>query len=143
MKVFHDIESLAKELGVTYMYIEDAYDKWIGHGYMFIGDTEIKVHIKDDNFHYVIVDEGDDNDIKEYFMTYMLEKYIWKVYVDDIEKWQECKVIDIQIEETEITRATVVIKTGTQLNRIAKYVLDEEDEDFKADGCVYYMDNIK
>lgn len=57
-----------------------------------------------------------------------LENYIAHVYVDPIEGWQECKVINISEY-----RATVRTKFGTQLNRIFKVNCD-----LKPDGCVYF-----
>lgn len=59
----------------------------------------------------------------------MNNNYKIMVYVDGIEKWQECKVINIKNH-----RATVRTKLGTQLNRVIKYT-----EDIKEDGCVYFI----
>lgn len=50
-----------------------------------------------------------------------------KVYVDEIEKTQSCKVLKI-----EEGRALVVTANGTHLNRIIKF-----EEDFQMDGFVY------
>lgn len=60
-----------------------------------------------------------------------LDNYTVKVYVDPIEKWQECEVINLSS-----CRATVKTKLGTQLNRIVKYA---ENKDLKEDGCVYFI----
>jgi|GEM_PF-4409198 len=57
-----------------------------------------------------------------------LDKYIAKVYVDDIERWQECEVLNFNNY-----RATVRTKFGTQLNRIFKV-----NSQLKEDGCVYF-----
>lgn len=76
-------------------------------------------------------------------MKYELNDYVWKVYVDDIEKWQPCKVIDINNTRMGIDRATVVCESGTQLNRRVKFVTDEEDEGFKADGSIYFYEDIE
>lgn len=51
-----------------------------------------------------------------------------KVYVDEIEKVQVCKVLKI-----EDGRAVVITKNGTRLNRIIKY------SDFENDGFVYLI----
>lgn len=59
-----------------------------------------------------------------------LDNYICKVYVDPIEKWQECEVINLSDY-----RATLRTPYGTQLNRIFKYT---ENTDLKEDGCVYF-----
>lgn len=62
-----------------------------------------------------------------------LDNYVCKVYVDDIEKWQECEVINLSNY-----RATVRTKLGTQLNRIIKV-----SEVLKTDGCVYFYQKEK
>ncbi|MBP3932222.1 MAG: hypothetical protein J6D47_21955, partial [Peptostreptococcaceae bacterium] len=73
-------------------------------------------------------------------MEYEKNEYRWIVYVDDIEKWQECKVLDVDNTRLGINRATVVTPAGTKLNRRVKFVLDEEDEDFRQDGCIYFIE---
>ena len=55
-------------------------------------------------------------------------KYVAKVYVDDIEGWQECKIIHMYRD-----RAVVITRTGTQLNRIFK-----NTENAKEDRCIYW-----
>lgn len=54
--------------------------------------------------------------------------YIAKVFVDELEGWQDCKIIHSYRD-----RAVVVTKSGTQLNRIFK-----RTEDCLEDGCIYY-----
>lgn len=75
-------------------------------------------------------------------MTYIVKNpnYVWKVYVDDYEKWQYCKVINIDNLGMEIKRATVLCESGTQVNRWVKYIFDEEDEDMIPDRCIYYYE---
>lgn len=51
------------------------------------------------------------------------------VYVDQIEKWQECEVINVSAY-----RAIVKTKYGTQLNRVFKYT-----NEIKEDGCIYFI----
>lgn len=55
-------------------------------------------------------------------------KYIAKVFVDEIEGWQECKII-----HSYRNRSVVITRTGTQLDRIFKAT-----ENAVADGCVYF-----
>ncbi|MBU3107124.1 hypothetical protein [Clostridium gasigenes] len=76
--------------------------------------------------------------IKKDKEEYKIKKFNIKVYVDDIEKWQECEVIDFKNSESEIMRATVLTKRGTQLNRICKNVLSKEY--IKKDGCIYFWE---
>ena len=77
-------------------------------------------------------------DCKKYIMQYEQFIYEWKVYVDDIEGWQTCKLINIQNKRLGIDRATVVCLSGTQLNRIVKFVTDEDE--IKPDGCIYFIE---
>lgn len=60
----------------------------------------------------------------------MNDNYKAMVYVDLIEKWQECEVINISNY-----RATVKTEYGTQLNRIIKY-----SNEIKPDGCIYFIE---
>ncbi|GAA0825168.1 hypothetical protein [Clostridium tertium] len=76
-------------------------------------------------------------DCKKYIMEYEQFVYEWKVYVDDIEGWQDCKLIDIQNRKLGITRATVICQSGTQLNRRVKFVTEEYE--MKPDGCIYFI----
>lgn len=77
-------------------------------------------------------------DCKKYIMDHEQFIYDWKVYVDGIEGWQECKLIDIQNIKLGVKRATVVCPSGTQLNRIVKFVDDESE--IISDGCIYFME---
>lgn len=143
MKVFNNIIDLAKELNKKVYEVEDQYRIWMGRNYMYVDDTEIMMHVVDNEIHFILFDHNNDKECKEYMMKYELNDYVWKVYVDDIEKWQPCKVIDINNTRMGIDRATVICESGTQLNRRVKFVIDEEDEDFKADGCIYFYEDIE
>ena len=76
-------------------------------------------------------------DCKKYIMEYEQFVYDWKVYVDDIEEWQDCKLIDIQNIRLGINRATVICSSGTQLNRRVRFV--NEEYEIKSDGCIYFI----
>ena len=142
MKVFNSIVDLAKELGVLQELgeLEEAFVRNLGYDYFIYKGTEIKVGIKNNNINFILLDNEDDTDCKKYFMEYEKNEYRWIVYVDDIEKWQECKVLDVDNTRLGINRATVVTPAGTKLNRRVKFVLDEEDEDFRQDGCIYFIE---
>ena len=71
-------------------------------------------------------------------MEYEQYQYLWKVYVDDLEGWQECKVLDIENTRLEVHRATVLCSSGTQLNRRVKFALDEDE--IKPDRCIYFIE---
>ena len=58
-----------------------------------------------------------------------------KVYVDPIEKWQDIKQDNVKLLGLFNNRATVETDNGTNVNRILKYV--EDNEEIKADGCIY------
>lgn len=137
MKVYKNFTDLAREVNVKEYDLEIAYQKWINSSIMKIGNTKIIKHIKDNEQHFVIINKEDNLDCKEYIMEYKISDYSWRVYVDDVEGWQECKVIDVKNIGLDINEATVVCKSGTQLNRIVKYAYDEEGEDMVADGCIY------
>lgn len=142
MKIFSNLFNLAEELGgiVHLPELEYAYERNFGRDYFMYGDLEVKVVGKDNNLRFVLVDIEDDKDCKDYIMTYELDDYTWKVYVDDIEGWQSCKVIDIHNVKLGIRRATVITAAGTQINRVAKFITDKDDEDLMQDGSVYYYE---
>lgn len=140
MKVYKGFSELAVGINKSDFEIEEAWEIWIDRSYMYIGEVEVMKHVVNNELHFVVFDSQDNNDCKEYIMNYELNEYAWKVYVDDIEGWQNCKVIDVNNTRLGINRATVICESGTQLNRVVKFVLDEDDEDFKPDRCVYYME---
>ena len=59
--------------------------------------------------------------------------------MDDIEKWQLCTVLDVLNVKDEIERAIVTTKLGTRLNRMVKFVIDEDDQILE-DGYIYFID---
>ena len=140
MKVFNNIKDLSKELRVEEWKCERDLQKFIGHDYAIIEGTEIKVAIKDNEFNYIVLDLESNEDCKKYFMEYEQYYYRWKVYVDALEGWQECKVLNVNNTKLEINRATVICSTGTQLNRVVKFALDEDE--LEPDRCIYYYEKI-
>lgn len=140
MNIYKNFTDLALGIGKKDYEVMEAWERWLGRSYMYVGDIEVMTHIIGNDVHFVVFDSQDNKDCKEYMMNYEVEEYKWKVYVDDFEGWQNCKVIDINNTRLGINRATVICESGTQLNRVVKFVLDEYDEDFKPDRCVYYME---
>lgn len=138
MKVFNNIKDLSKELNIPEWKCERDLQKFIGHDYAIIEGTEIKVAIKDNEFNYIVLDLESNEDCKQYFMEYEQYYYTWKVYVDDLEGWQECKVLNIENTRLGINRATVLCSSGTQLNRLVKFALDEDE--IKPDRCIYFIE---
>lgn len=138
MKIFNNIKDLSKELNIPEWKCERDLQKFIGHDYAIIEDTEIKVAIKDNEFNYIVLDLESNEDCRKYFMEYEQYQYLWKVYVDDLEGWQECKVLDIENTRLEVHRATVLCSSGTQLNRRVKFALDEDE--IKPDRCIYFIE---
>ena len=122
MKVFKGFSELAIGVNKSVIEIEEAWEIWIGRSYMYIGEVEVMKHVVNNELHFVVFDSQDSNDCKEYMINYELKEYEWKVYVDDIEGWQSCKVIDINNTRLVINRATVICESGTQLNRVVKFV---------------------
>lgn len=138
MKIFNNIKDLSKELNIPEWKCERDLQKFIGHDYAIIEGTEIKVAIKDNEFNYIVLDLESNEDCKKYFMEYEQYYYKWKVYVDDLEGWQECKVLNIENTRLGINRATVLCSSGTQLNRVVKFALDEDE--IKPDRCIYFIE---
>ena len=138
MKIFNNIKDLSKELRVEEWKCERDLEKFMGHRYAIIEGIEIKVAIKDNEFNYIVLDLESNEDCKKYFMEYEQYYYKWKVYVDDLEGWQECKVLDIENTRLEVHRATVLCSSGTQLNRRVKFALDEDE--IKPDRCIYFIE---
>lgn len=138
MKVFKCFEELAYYFNKPVGEIERIYDNQMHRGMFLIDNQEIKVHVKENRFNYVIVDDKDNEDCKKYLIEYETNNYKWVVYVDDIEKWQRCELLDVYNNGLEITRAVVRTQYNTQLNRRCNYAFDEEE--IKADGCIYFID---
>ncbi len=138
MKIFNNIKDLSKELNIPEWKCERDLQKFIGHDYAIIEDTEIRVAVKNNEFNYIVLDLESNEDCRKYFMEYEQYQYLWKVYVDDLEGWQECKVLDIENTRLEVHRATVLCSSRTQLNRRVKFALDEDE--IKPDRCIYFIE---
>lgn len=137
MKVFNNISDLSKGLGIKDIEVERTLNKYIGHNYAVINNKEIMISNKGNKLSYIIIDSNNNEDCKKYFMKYEQFDYNWKVYVDDLEGWQECKLIDIQNTRLGIDRATVITEAGTRLNRLVKFAIDEDE--IKPDRCIYFI----
>lgn len=140
MKVYKELKELALAINKSLYEVEEALKIWKYKNYMYIGEVEVMKHIVNNKLHLVIFDIEDNDDCKKYMMEYEIHEYTWKVYLNDVKGWQNCSVIDIDNTRLGINRATVICENGIKLNRVVKFVLDEDDEDFKEDGCVYYME---
>ncbi|MBB6623854.1 hypothetical protein H7E67_10485 [Clostridium gasigenes] len=140
MKVLKSFKEVAEATGSKGWEVMKAYENSIGRGLFFVNDIEVIMHAGEKELLYVIIDSKDNKDCKEYMMQYELQEYDFKVYTDEIIGWESCKVIDIENTRLGIDRATVVTKTGTQLNRVCKFVSDEEDQTIKEDGCIYFYE---
>lgn len=138
MNIYKSFSELSEGINKSIYEIDEAWSKWIGRGYMLIDEIEVMKHIRDNEIHFITFNSEDNDECKEYIMKYEKDEYNWKVYVDDIEKWQSCKVIDIVNKRLGISRATVICESGTQVNRVVKFVLDESE--IKEDRCIYYME---
>ena len=138
MNIYKSFDELAKGINKPIWEVIKAWDIWIGRDYMLVGDIEVRKHIRNEELHYIVFDENNNDECKKYIMEYEKDEYDWKVYVDGIEGWQNCKVVDIENTGEDINRATVVCESGTQLNRIVKYALDEDE--LIADRCIYFYD---
>lgn len=140
MKVFKSYKEIAEFMGVEEVVVEDFYFRFLGCDYFVVYGVEFKVVFEEDLSRSFLYIESD-KDFKEYFLKYEAPKYRWLCYIDDYEKWQPVKILNITVHEHEIIRATVIAyTTETQVNRWVKYVFDESDPDFIPDRCIYFMD---
>lgn len=138
MKAYNNLTDLAVGIGKKDYEVIAAWKNCLGRGYMNIGYVEVMAHTRGNEMHFVVFNSQDSKDCKEYMMDYEIHEYTWKVYVDDIEGWQNCKVIDIDNTRLGINRATVKCDSGTQLNRRVKFTSYEDE--FVADGCIYFTE---
>ena len=135
MKVFNSLKEIAEGLEVKGWEVQKAYEDNSHRGVIFIKGRSLIIRPVKNNLLYIELDVKNSEDYKAYFMGYEKEDYHYKVYVDGIEGTQDCKVLNIDNIQTEIKRATVITDSGTQLNRVFKYVF--EDGEVKNDGCIY------
>ena len=141
MKILNNLGEVAEELKVEHWIVQKQFEKYfLRNNYMMIGDLSIYFKSGKDRLDYVVVDDNNDEDCKQYMIKYELDEYNWEVKTDDIVGVEKCKVIDITNTRMGIDRATVITESGTQLNRIVKFIIDKEDEDYKKDGCIYFWE---
>ena len=133
MKILKTLKDVTKEVNGIQKEVEKSYIWNLGCSYFFANGVDVK--ITDNEF--VILD-GTDKEYQDFFIKCESNDYEYKVYVDDLEKWQKCRVIGVSVNGEDLRRMTVITETGTQLNRICKFVCDEED--CIADRCVYFWD---
>ena len=138
MKEFDNILDIAKCFNLKQWEVMDKYEEQGWRGRFFLGDIEIKIESFNNKLKYVHVNEKDDNDCKKYLMKYDVPKYDWRVYVDDLEGWQNCKVLNIENKGLDIIRATVETEYGTKINRLVDYAMDKED--IVANRCVFMIE---
>lgn len=135
---FNNFIELAKYFDVCSYNIEKEYYSNAWRGSFFIKDTEIIPCVNDESLKFVILNRNDSNDCNKFIMNYELNDYDWKVYVDDIEGWQNCTVLSIENNSFDIKRATVETERGTIVDRVVKYIDDEKD--IKKNGCVFMIE---
>ena len=138
MKEFDNILDIAKYFNLKQWEVIDKYEEQGWRGKFFIEDKEIKIESLDNKLKYVYVDEKNDKDCKEYLLKYEVNKYDWKVYVDDLEGWQNCKVLNIDNKGFDIRRATVETEYGSKINRLVNYAMDKEE--LVPNRCVFMME---
>lgn len=132
-----EIGKLAKEIGCEEWEIFKNYEDNSWRGQLFINGRFVNIEVVDNELLLILIEHIKDED-REYFLKYGFRNYKIMCYIDDIEKWQECKLLDIKNFNTDFERAIVKTKNGTQLNRITKSIYDEEE--LKADGCIYFIE---
>lgn len=141
MKVCKNLSEVAKKLNVEELEVQKEFEKYsLISNYMTIRDITVYFESGNKRLDYVLVDENNNKDCEEYLMEYGIKEYEWEVKTDDIVGIEKCKVIGVSNDKMEINRTTVITESGTQLNRIAVFILDKEDDDYKKDGCVYFWE---
>ena len=121
MKEFYNLNEIAESFGVKYVDVIKNYDEQAWRGKFFVDNKEIKIESINNELKYVYVDEKDNQSCKDYLMKYAVPKYDWKVYVDDLEGWQNCTVLNIDNNGLDIIRATVEMKNETKIDELVKY----------------------
>lgn len=140
MKVLNNLTEVAKEINVGIERVQREFKESFPRMIMNIKNNVIMIEGSEYKPEYILVDLKSDQDCKEYIMNYEVNRVECEVYTDGIVGVEKCKIIDIVNDKWEILRATVITKSGTQLNRIVKLVNDKDDEDYKQDGCVYFWE---
>ena len=139
MEVCKNFRELSKCTGINEYEIEKSWEKFIQRGSCSLNGKCFDIHSKNNEVHFVNFDSSNDEECKKYFLNYEINDYTATVYVDDIEKWQLCTVLDVLNVKDEIERAIVTTKLGTRLNRMVKFVIDEDDQILE-DGYIYFID---
>lgn len=141
MIICKNLSEVSKELKVEEWIVQKQFELFfLKSHYMPIEDMTVFFKAGKGKVDYVVVDESDNEDCKKYIMDYGIKEYDWEVKTDDIVGIEKCKVIGVESTDMEINRATVITESGTQLNRVAVFILDKEDDDYKKDGCIYYWE---
>lgn len=138
MKEFDSIFEVAKFFNLKIYDVAENYENQFWRGIFYAGENQIKIESLDNKIKYVYVDEKDNKSCNEYLMKYKIKDYDWKVYVDDLEGWQNCKVLKIENDGLDIIRATVETEYGTKVNRLVDYAMDKED--LVANRCVFMVE---
>lgn len=138
MQEFNNYSDIAKHFNVKEYEVEKAHAEQGWRGKFFINNNEIKIETYENNLKYVFIDETNNKDCKEYLLKYDAPKYNWKVYVDELDGWQNCEVIDIKNKGLDITSATVKTDSGIKLKRFVEYAMDEED--LVPNRCVFMVE---
>ena len=145
MKEFNDLNEIAENFGVKYVDVLKNHEEQGWRGKFFVDNKEIKIETinnKDNKeLKYVYVDEKDNKSCKDYLMKYEVPNMHWKVYVDDLEGWQNCDVLNIDNNGLDIISATVKTDYGTTLNRLVEYALDVED--IKTNRNIFMIENCE
>lgn len=134
---FSEMDKLAEEIGCKEWEILKNYEDNSWRGQLFINGRFINIEVIDDELLLILIEHTKDED-RDYFLKYSVKNYKIMCYIDDIEKWQECELLDIINFNTAFERAIVKTNNGTQVNRVTKNIYDEEE--LKADGCIYFIE---
>ena len=121
LKEFDSVFEVAKYFKVKELDVVRNYESEKELGKFFVDDKEIKIEFLNNRIKYVYVNEKDDKDCRKYLMKYEVPKYNWKVHIDDIEGFQDCKVIKVENIGLDIIRAIAVLENGIKVKRFVEY----------------------
>lgn len=129
MKVFKSYEEVTKFVKSNKCQLENAMIYYTGLDEFALKITNI-MDVDDKEVNYVYFNVDDDTDCKKFFMKFIKDLYVWKVYINDVEGWQKCNIVDVSNTGLDINGATVMTNSGIKLDLCIKYFLYQEDRGF-------------
>ncbi|NFH01605.1 hypothetical protein FC831_15285 [Clostridium botulinum] len=134
MKVFKNIKEIAKELKIKEWKVQKALDT-NRDSKIWINDIMLLIEFCNNKLEYVLLDENNNADCKQYIIRYMLDKFQFACKNKDKIKFYD--ILDFENEGMEIIKVKINID-NRQVWKECRYCLDLED--IKVDNNIYYSD---